>query len=60
MIYNETLLRNYNNPDRIAWNTGLIRYISDSIVIELLEDILNSKVYSKAKKNKAEFLLTQF
>jgi len=52
--------RNSNNPERIAWNTGLIRYISDSIVIELLENILNSKVYSKAKKDKAEFLLTQF
>ena len=51
--------RNPNNPDRIAWNTGLIRYITDSVIVELLEDILNSKEYSTEQRQKAENLLLQ-
>ncbi len=51
--------RNPNSPDRVAWNTGLIRYITDSVIVELLEDVLNSTEYSKELREKAENFLLQ-
>jgi len=49
--------RNANNPDRIAWNTGLFRYLSDKVVRSVLEDIVGSVKYTKNIKEKASNLL---
>jgi hypothetical protein len=51
--------RNANNPGRIAWNTGLFRYLDDSTVLNLLEDITKSNAYSGELKEKAEGLISK-
>lgn len=45
--------RNQNNPNRIAWNTGLFRYLNDNMVLNILEDIIKSPDYSNELKLKA-------
>jgi hypothetical protein len=50
---------NPNNPDSIAWGTGLIRYVTDDIVYQLLKDITNSEDYSGEQRKKAELLLME-
>ena len=48
--------KNLNAPDRIAWNTGLFRYISDNVLRNLLKDILQSSNYSNQIKRNARVL----
>lgn len=48
--------QNANNPNRIAWNTGLFRYLNDKVVFALLEDIENSPLYSSDLKARAQWL----
>ena len=50
---------NANNPDRIAWNTGLFRYLDDDLVGNLLRDIIETNRYPNKVKEKAKFLLNQ-
>ena len=51
--------KNPNKPEKIGWNTGLIRYWSDKQVIGLLEWILNENRYNKKLKEKAKYLLNE-
>jgi hypothetical protein len=43
------------NTDRVAWNTGLFRYVEDKTIRQLLLDLQGSK--DKIIKNKATYLL---
>jgi len=52
--------RNPNNPERIAWNTGLFRYWTDKQVIDLLEWIRDNPRYDKKTRKKAAYLLSRF
>lgn len=48
-----------SNTDRIAWNTGLFRYLDDTTVRNIIEDIIiNAKLTVKEKEN-ADYLLSQ-
>jgi hypothetical protein len=51
----------YKNPntDRIAWNTGLFRYVEDGIVRNILEDLLNSNSLTNNEIKNAKYLLEQ-
>tara|TARA_R110002020_G_scaffold419155_1_gene628391 strand:- start:1187 stop:1840 length:654 start_codon:yes stop_codon:yes gene_type:complete len=48
---------NPNKPEKIAWNTGLIRYLDDSIVQDILNDIIETNIYPNKYKRKAQYLL---
>jgi len=49
--------KNPNKPEKIGWNTGLIRYWTDKQTIGLLEWVINGKRYRRKIKEKAEYLL---
>ncbi len=49
--------RNANNPDRLAWNTGLFRYVTDNVILNLLTDISTGNRYSSKTKEKAQILI---
>lgn len=49
--------KNPNKPEKIGWNTGLIRYWSDKQVIALLESVQNNKKLPEYMKLKAKKLL---
>tara|TARA_B100000949_G_scaffold174878_1_gene155624 strand:+ start:3454 stop:4539 length:1086 start_codon:yes stop_codon:yes gene_type:complete len=49
---------NANNPERVAWNTGLFRYLDDNTVRSLLMDIIETNRYPGKYKKKAEYLLS--
>ncbi|MFT5916871.1 MAG: hypothetical protein ACJAWV_000161 [Flammeovirgaceae bacterium] len=46
------------NTDRIAWNTGLFRYINDKVVSDVLNGVINEGKYDKAEVDRAKKLLT--
>lgn len=50
---------NANNPDRIAWNMGLFRYLDDDVIFNLLTDIIDTNRYPNKVKRKAQYLLDQ-
>ena len=50
---------NSNNPEKIAWNTGLFRYLDDALLRNLLKDIIESSRYPNKLKEKAKYLRSQ-
>ncbi|MRT92392.1 endonuclease NucS domain-containing protein [Ancylomarina sp. 16SWW S1-10-2] len=52
--------RNKNNPDRIAWNMGLFRYLDDSTIRVMLNDIVKNRRLKKKQKANCEQLLSIF
>ena len=47
------------NTDRVAWNTGLFRYLDDTTVRNILDDIIHANSLTQKEKLNADFLLNQ-
>jgi len=51
---------NPNAPDIITWGSGLFRYINDSVIRSILEEIIKSNKYTAIEKNKAKNLIQMY
>ena len=51
--------KNPDNPDSMAWATGLFRYVSDVAVLGILEEYISKKSSQGGDITKAKELLTK-